>query len=388
MTESAFAEQLVDRMARLAETTLALNLAPSLPRMLEAAAAGAAKTFRGPVVATAESAEGDYLAAVTSGPDAPTTVHIRPPDTRGAPVGSTIRVDQPHDWPFVTWPEGDTVTVAVTRFRPDRNPVCVAVATSTQLPGYPMLRNLGQAVAAALEAQRSREEDHRVALTLQRSLLPRRLPKISGWDFAVRYEPASAEHEVGGDFYELAMIDGHLLVAIGDVAGHSLHAATVMAELRHAVRAYAIDGHRPGATLARVDRLIRELLPGELATLCMLRVDPATGRVQMASAGHPPLLVSVDGKAEFRLLTAPLLGVAADRPEDVTFTLPRGGTLVLYTDGLIERRDADIDEGLSALARSAAAVDDDIERFCDRLLTELAAPEIPDDIAVIALRRN
>ena len=90
-------------------------------------------------------------------------------------------------------------------------------------------------------------------MTLQRSLLPRRLPEVAGLDLAVRYVPASAQTEVGGDFYELMMLDGHLLVAIGDVAGHSLHAATVMAELRHAVRAYAVEGHPPGAILERAN---------------------------------------------------------------------------------------------------------------------------------------
>ena len=100
-----------------------------------------------------------------------------------------------------------------------------------------------------MEAQRSFDEEHRIAVTLQRSLLPARLPDLAGLDLAVRYEPASAQTEVGGDFYELVMLDGHLLLAIGDVAGHSLHAATVMAELRHAVRAYAVEGHQPGEIL-------------------------------------------------------------------------------------------------------------------------------------------
>jgi serine phosphatase RsbU (regulator of sigma subunit) len=204
----------------------------------------------------------------------------------------------------------------------------------------------------------------------------------------VRYEPATARTEVGGDFYELAVIDGWLLVAIGDVTGHSLHAATVMAELRHAVRAYAVEGHQPGLILERLDDLMRTLLPGELATICLLLLDPATGRARMASAGHLPPLVALDGKVDFLEHPAPLLGIRAERPADLDFVLPPGATLVLYTDGLIERRNVDIDEGLRALAGCAATVEANLDRFCERLLVELAAPDIHDDVAVVAVRRR
>ena len=225
-----------------------------------------------------------------------------------------------------------------------------------------MLVQLAQAVAAAVEAQRSFDEEHRIAVTLQRSLLPRRLPEVAGLDLAVRYEPASAQTEVGGDFYELVMLDGHLLVAIGDVAGHSLHAATVMAELRHAVRAYAVEGHQPGVILDRVNELMRTLLPNELATICVLLLHPGTGRIRLASAGHLPRAGQPGRRVEFvAAVRAPLLGVRAPRPADLEFVLPAGATLVLYTDGLIERRDATIDEGLAALAAVAARVDDDLD---------------------------
>ena len=193
---------------------------------------------------------------------------------------------------------------------------------------------------------------------------------------------------MGGDFYELVMLDGHLLVAIGDVAGHSLHAATVMAELRHAMRAYAVEGHQPGVILERLNVLMRTLLRNELATLCILLLHPPTGRIRLASAGHLPALVTVDGRVEFVQQSAPLLGVRADRPEDLEFTLPAGATLVLYTDGLIERRDTTIDDGLAALAACATVVDDDLDSFCQRLLVELAPPEIHDDVAVVAVRRR
>jgi len=279
--------------------------------------------------------------------------------------------------------------VASARLRADRAPAYVAVPHSANIPGAPVLRQLAQAVAAAVEAQRSFDEEHRIAVTLQRSLLPSRLPDVPGVDLAVRYEPAGAQTEVGGDFYELTMIDGHLLVAIGDVAGHSLHAATVMAELRHAVRAYAVEGHSPSAVLERVNQLMRTVLPAESATICLLMLDPATGRVRMASAGHlPPLLHSADG-VTYLEQRGPLLGLTAERPGDAEFELPPGGTLVLYTDGLIERRDADIDVGLAALARCAEAVEPSLDAFCQRLLVSLAGSQNQgDDIAVVALRRH
>jgi CheY-like chemotaxis protein len=382
------AELLAKRLAQLAETTLAVNSASSFARMLKAAADGAAAIFEAPVAVVAETFDGECLAGVSAGPGSPAEVRTWLIDDGDVPVGSTVRTDLPADWALMDWPEGETVTVAAARLRADRAPLYVAVPASATMAAAPVLIQLAQAIAAAVEAQRSYDEEHRIAVTLQRSLLPRRLPDLPGFEIAVRYEPASAQSEVGGDFYELAMIDGQLLVAIGDVAGHSLHAATVMAELRHAVRAYAVERHSPGAILERADELLRTLLPGELATICLLLLDPTTGRFRMASAGHlPPLLVR-PGTVEFLEHRAPLLGVRAKRPADREFWLPAGGTLVLYTDGLIERRDADIDEGLRALAVSAATVDADLDRFCERLLVELAAPEIHDDIAVVALRRR
>jgi serine phosphatase RsbU (regulator of sigma subunit) len=279
--------------------------------------------------------------------------------------------------------------VAAARLRIDRSPVYVAVPSSSQTPGFPVLRQLAQAVAAAVEAQRSYDEEHRIAVMLQRSLLQSRLPDVPGLERAVRYEPAGAQTEVGGDFYELTMLDGRLLVAIGDVAGHSLHAATVMAELRHAVRAYAVEGHPPGAVLELVNHFMRTVLPTDSATLCLLTLDPATGHIRMASAGHLPPLLQVDGVVRFLEPRGPLLGINAPRPPDLEFVLPVGGTLVLYTDGLIERRDADIDVGLAALAACATEIEASLDVFCQRLLVRLAgATEQADDIAVVALRRT
>nr|WP_205808945.1 SpoIIE family protein phosphatase [Micromonospora sp. HNM0581] len=382
------AELLAERLTGLADTTVAVHAAPSFTRLLQVAAAGAAEIFKSPAAVVAETFDGDCLAGVCAGPGGEPRVVPWIVDDTGVPTGGTVRVEEPAAWALVDWPAGDTVTVAAARLREDRAPLYVVVPTSTQTARTPVLVQLAQAVASAVEAQRSFDEEHRIAVTLQRSLLPRQIPQITGLDLAVRYEPASAQTEVGGDFYELVMLDGHLLVAIGDVAGHSLHAATIMAELRHALRAYAVEGHQPGEILHRVNELMRTLLPSELATICVLLLEPTTGRIRMASAGHlPPLLVQ-DGKAEYVQHAAPLLGVRAPRPADLEFVLPAGATMVFYTDGLIERRDVTIDDGLAALATCAAEVDDDLDRFCERLLVELAPEEIQDDVAVLVLRRH
>ncbi|GAA0525036.1 hypothetical protein GCM10010172_01900 [Paractinoplanes ferrugineus] len=378
------AESLAARMVRLAETTLAINSSSTLPELIKAAAAGANDIFGGPVVVLAETADGESLAAIGS----PPVVQPWSLAERNVAVGSLVRSDEPEDWDVIDWPAGESVAVAAARLRIDRPPVYVAVASSTQHAGFPVLRQLSQAIAAAVEAQRSYDEEHRIAVTLQRSLLQSRLPDVPGVQLGVLYEPASAQTEVGGDFYELTMLGGKLLVAIGDVAGHSLHAATVMAEVRHAVRAYAVEGHPPGTVLSLVNRFMRTVLPAESATLCLFTLDPATGAVRMASAGHLPPLLRTAGEVKFLQPRGPLLGINASRPDDLEFTIPAGGTLVLYTDGLVERRDSDIDVGLSALSRAAAEVESNLDDFCERLVLQLAGsgPQA-DDIAVVALRR-
>jgi CheY-like chemotaxis protein len=385
------AELLAQRMALLAETTLAINSAPDFLRLLEAAAWGTAKIFEGPAAVITATGDGEFWAATTLDPDQPPTLRQWTPDQSrdDLSVGTSFRSDPSEAWPLLAWPENEQVGVATTRIRPDRPAVYVGVPASYNIPGAPVLRQLAQAIAAAVEAQRSYDEEHRIAITLQRSLLPRSLPNVAGLDLARRYEPASAHTEIGGDFYELTVIDGRLLMAIGDVAGHSLHAATVMAELRHALRAYAVEGHPPGTVLTRINDLMLTLLAGEVATVCLMLIDPATGHVRMSNAGHlPPLLIS-DGHADYIEERGPLLGLRARRPDDFEFVVPPGATLVLYTDGLIERRDATIDDGLRALAAVAiSGVDDHLDDFCDRLLTELTGPEMSDDIAVVALRRR
>ena len=141
-----------------------------------------------------------------------------------------------------------------------------------------ILRQLAQSVALGVEALRASAEEHLVALTLQRSFLPAALPAIPGLATAFRYLPASDQAEVGGDFYEALPWQDGVLIAIGDVQGHSLHAATVMGELRHALRAFASEGHPPLAITGLVNQVLRRYHPGMIATLCLVIARPVDRR--------------------------------------------------------------------------------------------------------------
>jgi anti-sigma regulatory factor (Ser/Thr protein kinase) len=163
-----------------------------------------------------------------------------------------------------------------------------------------------------------------------------------------------------------------------------------MGQLRHATRAYALEGHPPGAVLDRLDRLMRTLDGGQMATLLYLVVEPDRSSVRLASAGHvPPLLVGRDGRAAF-LDTAPdpPLGVfAISSHSEIEVPLEPGATLILYTDGLVEERGASIDEGLEALRAAAADPGEDPEALCDRLMAAMLDVHArDDDIALLALR--
>jgi GAF domain-containing protein len=244
---------------------------------------------------------------------------------------------------------------------------------------------LAARVGSALDVA-MRFRDERAALQgVAAALLPPVGPDIPGVTVATRYVPATGE--VCGDWYEVASLpDGELVVGIGDAAGHGLQAATLMAELRHGARALAIVTRRPhhlldglAATLSRRDAF---------ATATYFRIDPASGRAAWASAGHlPPLLLLADGTAAFLPApTGPPLGTPGGAWGESTVDLHRDETLVLYTDGLVERRPAPIDDGLHRLRLcaekySGAAVD----ALADALLAELD-PGRDDDVCVVVLR--
>ena len=254
-----------------------------------------------------------------------------------------------------------------------------------------LLELAGERLAVALDRSRMYEREHFVAETLQRSLLPERLPEVPGALVASRYLPGEGE-AVGGDWYDvIGLRDGRFVLAMGDVVSRGVRAASVMGQLRNALRAYALDGHPPASVLGRLHAITRTMEGRELATLVYVVFEASTGAVTYGGAGHPPpVVIRADG--DVVLLEegrGPPLGAVADPLyAEATTQLGPGDTLLLYTDGIVERRDMWIDEGLELLqaeARTAAGWEPD--RVLDRLTSALlAGGTAHDDVALLALR--
>jgi PAS domain S-box-containing protein len=234
------------------------------------------------------------------------------------------------------------------------------------------------------------EREHRIAETLQRSLLPDRLPEIPGVLLAARYVPATADMEVGGDWYDVVPLpDGRVGLAIGDVAGHGLRAASIMGQLRMALRAYALEEEAPAEVARRAHQLLERIGLPDIATLVYLVFDPESGMMQYANAGHPPpLAMGAKGEMAFLVdgLAPPLGAVAHPDFTEGSARLAGGATLVLFTDGLVERRGDSLRDGLERLKQEVSAGPSDLEELCDHLVHTLVGTEVSDDIALLTLR--
>ncbi|UOZ07116.1 fused response regulator/phosphatase [Amycolatopsis sp. WQ 127309] len=379
------AERLALRLGLLTRATLEMNSARTFDDVLAAAATGAATIFEGPASVVSASHRGLVRSAATDAAAEPPVVRA---DTLRAleQVTGTVAADAPASSVFPA-PDGLSM-VALVYPNPSRVPVAITVAASgiRSEDDRNLLLQLGQATALACETMRTFSEEHQLALTLQQSLLPRELPARPELEMAARYAPASDNAEIGGDFYEVSDIDGRLLIAVGDVVGHSIEAATVMGEVRHALRAYAVEGHGPVEILNLLDAMLRRYHPRSLTTLCLVVLDPASGELEIASAGHiPPLLADAAG-ARYVKIAGPLLGIGLPRPPATALTLDHGSLMLLVTDGLIERRGSVIDDGMDLL-RTAVTHDADLETLCDTLLDRFGEAA-EDDIALLAFRRR
>jgi len=255
-----------------------------------------------------------------------------------------------------------------------------------------MLALAADRAGMAIERVRLFEREHAIAEALQRSLLPDRLPDVAGLTACARYRPAGAGSQVGGDWYDaLVQPDGRLLLIIGDVAGRGVAAAAAMGQLRSALRAYAFDGHGPAALLERLNAFHLGLSERGMATVGLVSVDPVTGALTYAKAGHPPALLE-DAEGDFLWLSE-AEGVPLGVMEDARYTegqaeLRRGGTLMLYTDGLIELRNESLDVGFDRLAAAAASGPEGVGALCDHVLEHtLADPDVADDVTLVVLRR-
>jgi len=252
-----------------------------------------------------------------------------------------------------------------------------------------LLQTVADRAALAIELGRLTDQQ-RAARHLQRRLLPQALPEIPDLELASRYLPASSDVGVGGDWYDvIALPDGRLGMAIGDVVGKGARAAAYMGELRSALRAYALDGIGPGPALAKLSRFV-EMQGGDMATLLYAVLDPGDSSLRIARAGHPyPLLVH-PGRGPTFLTGAhgPALGMGADnRFREQESAIEAGSTLLLYTDGLMEpMRIADAE---SALAQTLSASPLDPEALCDNVIARFVrGRRSTDDVALLAVRNT
>ncbi|MGV9245909.1 SpoIIE family protein phosphatase [Streptomyces sp. NPDC003710] len=258
---------------------------------------------------------------------------------------------------------------------------------------------LAARAALCIDNARRYTREHTMAVTLQHSLLPRGLPEQSALDVAYRYLPAQAG--VGGDWFDVIPLSGtRVALVVGDVVGHGLHAAATMGRLRTAVHNFASLDMPVEELLGRLDELVAQI-DAEEATAedgqgtitgatCQYAVyDPVSGRLALATAGHPgPAVVRPDGSVHFpQLPVSPPLGLGAGLPvETAELTVPEGSRLVLYTDGLIEDRTRDLDAGLEALRNALTGPDRTPEATCTAVMTAMLSDRPRDDIALLVAR--
>ena len=248
------------------------------------------------------------------------------------------------------------------------------------------LSDLGAALSEAISRAVERDSDHNLAMLVQRSLLAEPLPDLSGVQVSARYLPADARYGIGGDWYDaMPLADGRTLLMIGDVAGHDARAAVAMGQIRAAARALA-PTHEPARLLEALDRFVTAASGQTMVTAAAVLLDPRRGSLTYSLAGHPPPLLREPGSTTTPLdRVDPPLGMSVPTRAQHTIALMPGSTLVLYTDGLIERRDETIDAGLQRLA---AAVDDSPAATADHLCASVlnrCLRNVPrrDDTAVI-----
>ncbi len=277
--------------------------------------------------------------------------------------------------------------------RQARGAIVVSWEEERELSGeeIEVVGSLAGQTAQALERAGHYESEQTIAETLQRSVLPVSLPRVDGVQLAARYLPGSAELDVGGDWFDaLRLPDGKLGLVVGDVVGKGVQAAASMAQLRNALRAFSSERLKPATALTRLNRLADEVLDTTFATIAYAVLDPNTGVCRLASAGHPPPVVAYpDGRVE--LLEGarglPLGTGTASKYRQEVIELPAGSVLVMYTDGLVERRGQSIDVGLSELVAAIRETSKDPERLLEHVLDRVVGESARgDDIAMLAVR--
>ncbi len=255
----------------------------------------------------------------------------------------------------------------------------------------PFLESVAAQCALALDRARRYETERDIAETLQRSVLPETLPSMEGLRVAAVYLPGSTAVDVGGDWFDtLTLADGRMGFVVGDVVGKGVEAAATMAQLRNGMRALTLDHRTPGETVTKLNLLLSSYTDVPFATLGYVTLDPRTLDATVTSAGHPPpLVVEPDGEIRY-LEGGGGLPLGADPDASYTewhTTLEPGAIVVLYTDGLVERPDRSIDEGLDLLAAAAAAAPREPDAFVNAVVEELLGKGARgDDVALLVIR--
>jgi PAS domain S-box-containing protein len=254
-----------------------------------------------------------------------------------------------------------------------------------------LLETVADVAAQSLDRARLYEQERDVAGALQRALLPSALPELDGVETEARYVAGGRGVSVGGDWYDvLRFVDGRVGLLIGDAAGRGVEAATLMGKVRHAAAALAMDHESPAVVLARVNEFLHTISTRrDMVTCCYFVLDHDRGILRYSSAGHPPALLLENGRAPVFLEGArgvPLGVIPTAAYPEATYALNDAATLVLYTDGLIERRGETIDVGLERLVATTEGHDDDINALCDRLTTTLLGDNSEDDVALLVAR--
>ncbi|MDX2602234.1 SpoIIE family protein phosphatase [Streptomyces caniscabiei] len=259
-----------------------------------------------------------------------------------------------------------------------------------------LAEELSSRAAVCVDNARRYTRERTTALALQRSLLPKTVAGQAAVEFASRYLPALSQAGVGGDWFDVIPLSGtRVALVVGDVVGHGIHASVTMGRLRTAVWALADVDLPPDELLTHLDDLVEHLAAGdgtgdgEIGATCLYAVyDPVDRSCTIASAGHvPPVVVRPDGSVQVvEVAAGPMLGVGGLPFEARELELPEGSVLALYTDGLVEARDRDVDTGTAALCAALEGAVDSLERACDSVLKALL-PETPaDDVALLLAR--
>jgi GAF domain-containing protein len=251
--------------------------------------------------------------------------------------------------------------------------------------------DLAQRAAVAIDNAQLHSQVRDVALQLQRAVLPDRLPRAEGWSTAVCYLPAGRT-DAGGDFYDVVPLDdGRVAAFVGDVMGRGVEAASVMAQMRSAIRTLVAVDPSPAAVMAGMDRVFEALHLDQLVTMVYALADPSLDHLAVINAGHPePILLGASGSVEVLSQTSTLLlGAGGGHRSVLTTELRPGDALFLYTDGLVERRRGDNEEALARqLADVPRGTDDDLTEWLAAVVDEIRDPTRDDDVAALLLGRT